>query len=87
MLSLEVEKEELIARLINRGATSGRSDDADRDVIEKRIQVYIEKTEPLINYYKNAGKYESINGTGRIEEIAERLKRCVDNLPQSNKSS
>ncbi|HEY5511667.1 MAG TPA: adenylate kinase [Prolixibacteraceae bacterium] len=86
MLSLEVEKEELILRLLNRGITSGRSDDANRAVIENRIQVYIEKTEPLIKYYKNAGKYESINGTGSVEEITERLKRCVDNLPQNNKS-
>ena len=81
MMSLEVEKEELIARLINRGTTSGRSDDACRDVIENRIQVYIEKTEPLINYYKNAGKYESVNGTGSVEDITDRLKVCVDYLP------
>lgn len=86
MLSLEVEKEELILRLLNRGITSGRSDDANRAVIENRIQVYIEKTEPLIKYYKNAGKYESINGTGSVEEITERLKRCIDELPQNNKS-
>jgi adenylate kinase len=85
LLSLEVEKEELIARLINRGITSGRSDDLNRDVIENRIHVYIEKTEPLINYYKNAGKYESIDGTGSVNEITERLKKCVDNLPQNNK--
>jgi len=85
LLSLEVEKEELIARLTNRGITSGRSDDLDRDVIENRIHVYIEKTEPLINYYKNAGKYESIDGTGSVNEITERLKKCVDNLPHNNK--
>ena len=65
MLSLEVEKEELISRLMNRGATSGRSDDADRNIIENRIQVYNEKTQPLIKYYKDAGKYESINGQAK----------------------
>lgn len=86
MLSLEVEKEELIARLMNRGATSGRSDDADRGVIENRIQVYIEKTEPLISYYRDAGKYESINGIGTIEEITERLKRSIDRIPQNAES-
>jgi len=86
MLSLEVAKEELIARLTNRGTTSGRSDDADQKIIENRIQVYIDKTEPLIKYYKNAGKYESINGIGSVEEITNRLKICIDNLPRNNKS-
>jgi adenylate kinase len=86
MLSLEVEKEELIARLMNRGATSGRSDDSDRSVIENRIEVYNQKTAPLINYYRKAGKYESINGQGSVEEITDRLKICIDRLPQNIKS-
>jgi adenylate kinase len=85
MLSLEVETEELISRLLNRGATSGRSDDADRTVIENRIQVYNDKTAPLIKYYKDAGKYESINGVGSVEEITERLKWCIDKLPKHRK--
>jgi adenylate kinase len=86
MLSLEVEKEELIARLTNRGTTSGRSDDADRSIIENRIQVYNEKTQPLIKYYKDAGKYHAINGIGKVDEITERLKSCVDKLPKNKKS-
>jgi len=86
MLSLEVENEELISRLMMRGATSGRSDDADRTIIENRIQVYHEKTEPLINYYKDAGKYESINGQGTVEEITARLKEHINKLPKNRKS-
>ncbi|HWS00822.1 MAG TPA: adenylate kinase [Prolixibacteraceae bacterium] len=86
MLSLEVEKEELIARLMNRGATSGRDDDSDRSIIENRIEIYNQKTAPLINYYRKAGKYESINGIGTIEEITGRLRACIDRLPQKIKS-
>jgi adenylate kinase len=86
MLSLEVEKEELIARLMNRGATSGRDDDSDRSIIENRIEIYNQKTAPLINYYRKAGKYESINGIGTIEEITGRLRACIDKLPQKIKS-
>jgi adenylate kinase len=86
MLSLEVEKEELIERLIIRGNTSGRSDDADRSIIENRIQVYNEKTQPLIKYYKDARKYHAINGVGTVDEITERLKICIDKLPQNKKS-
>jgi adenylate kinase len=87
MLSLEVETEELISRLMGRGATSGRSDDADRNIIETRIEVYHEKTEPLIKYYKEAGKYEAVNGEGSVEDITERLKECIDRLPKNRKEA
>ena len=86
MLSLEVEKEELISRLMNRGTTSGRSDDSDRSVIENRIEVYNQKTAPLIHYYQSAGKYEAINGIGSIDDITGRLKRCIECLPKNRKS-
>jgi adenylate kinase len=85
MLSLEVTKEVLIKRLMGRGTTSGRSDDADRRIIENRIEVYREKTEPLIKYYKEAGKYEAVNGEGSIEDITVRLKECIDRLPRNKK--
>ena len=86
MLSLEVEKEELINRLMNRGTTSGRSDDSNRPVIENRIEVYNQKTAPLIHYYQHAGKYEAINGLGSIEDITGRLKSCIESLPKNRKS-
>ena len=77
MLSLEVEKEELIARLLSRGAISGRSDDQDPAIIENRIQVYEEKTSPLKKYYATQNKHHGIKGIGTIEEIAERLSEVV----------
>ncbi len=80
MLSLEVEKEELITRLQNRGITSGRADDQDVAVIENRIQVYHEKTAPLKDYYQAQKKYFRVNGMGSVEEIAGRLKETVYSL-------
>ena len=80
MLSLEVEKPELVARLLNRGISSGRLDDQDQSVIENRINVYNEKTTPLIKYYEAQGKHFGINGMGTIEEIAGRLKAVVDDI-------
>src|SRR5690606_19692093 len=69
MLSLEVEKQELINRLLSRGESSGRADDQDQSIIENRINVYNEKTSPLIEYYKKQGKHFGIDGMGTIEEI------------------
>lgn len=80
MLSLEVEKQELINRLLNRGEISGRADDQNQSIIENRINVYNEKTLPLIEYYKSQRKHFGINGMGSIEEIAERLIKTVERL-------
>ncbi|MDX1283505.1 MAG: adenylate kinase [Draconibacterium sp.] len=80
MLSLEVEKQELINRLLNRGKSSGRADDQNQSVIENRINVYNEKTLPLIEYYKPQGKHFGIDGMGTIDDIAGRLKAVVEKL-------
>jgi len=80
MLSLDVDTEELILRLQNRGITSGRQDDKDVAVIENRINVYHQKTAPLKDYYQAQNKYFSINGMGSIDQIASRLKETVYSL-------
>jgi adenylate kinase len=80
MVCLIVEKDELINRLLGRGKTSGRSDDQDVSIIENRIQIYHEKTEPLRDYYKAQNKYYIIDGTGSVEEIAQRLIDAVSML-------
>lgn len=73
MLSLEVDDEELIKRLVERGKTSGRPDDADENIIRNRIEEYNKKTAPLKDFYKNQGKCVEIVGVGGIEVIFERL--------------
>ncbi len=80
MLSLEVDKQELINRLLNRGKISGRADDQDQSIIENRINVYNQKTLPLIEYYKLQGKHFGIDGMGTIEEIKERLRKVIEEL-------
>jgi adenylate kinase len=80
MLSLEVDKQELIDRLMNRGKSSGRADDQDQSIIENRINVYNQKTLPLIEYYRPQGKHFGINGMGSIEDIAGRLKEVIEKL-------
>ncbi|MDF3079250.1 MAG: adenylate kinase [Sphingobacteriaceae bacterium] len=69
MIALEVDHEELQKRLLSRGKESGRPDDANPEVISKRIEEYNSKTAPVANFYKSQGKYSSINGIGSIEEI------------------
>lgn len=77
MLALEVEKQELIDRLLERGKTSGRSDDGDVSIIENRINVYNEKTAPVMEYYRKQDKYYAVEGMGSIDEITERLNNAI----------
>lgn len=77
MLALEVPTEELVKRLLGRGATSGRPDDKDETVIRKRIGEYETKTAPLKDYYTAQGKYTGIDGVGGIDEITARLVKAI----------
>lgn len=77
MLNLEVEKQELIDRLLKRGETSGRSDD-NMETIEKRIKVYENLTAPVIDFYKNEGCYTGIRGIGTIDDIFGRICQAID---------
>src|SRR5258705_12328350 len=67
VLSLEVGEEELIKRLVNRGKTSGRSDDTDEAIIRQRFAVYKNETALVAGYYKKADKFQAIKGEGTVE--------------------
>lgn len=69
MIALEVEEKELVSRLLLRGQSSGRPDDQNENLIQKRVQEYNSKTAPVAGYYKSQGKYFAINGVGSIDDI------------------
>jgi len=80
MVALEVDDEVLVQRLLERGTTSGRTDDADEAIIRNRIKVYYNETAILKNYYQKENKYFGVNGVGSIEEITERISGVIDKL-------
>jgi adenylate kinase len=80
MVALEVEKQELVSRLMGRGKVSGRADDQDMQVIENRISVYNRETAPVIDYYSALGKFRSVDGMGSIEDIFIRLCLAIDEV-------
>ena len=80
MVALEVDDEVLVGRLLERGKTSGRPDDADEGIIRNRIKEYYEKTAILKDYYSAQDKYYGVDGVGSIEEITERLSEVLDRL-------
>jgi len=79
-IALEADDTILVARLLERGKTSGRVDDQDEDKIRNRYQEYNEKTAPLMDYYAKQGKFHAIDGIGEISEITHRLSTVIDGL-------
>ena len=73
VISLMIPDEMIRERIARRAAIEGRADDASEATIQNRIKTYHEKTEPLIDYYKDAGKYFEIDGVGTIEEVRDRI--------------
>jgi len=79
-LSLIVDDEVLVERLLKRGETSGRTDDSNEDIIRDRITEYYTKTAEVAELYKKQGKYAEVIGVGNIAEISEKLFAEVEKI-------
>ena len=75
-ISLHVLDEELIKRMLSRG--EGRSDDT-KEKIEVRLNVYKEETAPVLEHYQHAGVFRSVDGTGSVEDIFQRILSALPN--------
>ena len=78
LLALKVSEEELVKRLLNRGLTSGRSDDSKEDVIRARLIEYYSKTSVVEEYYNQFGKVVIIKGEGTETEVFNLLCTAID---------
>lgn len=68
VIGLDVPESDLIERLLKRGRDTGRADD-NIDTITNRLKVYRKQTLPLEDYYKEKGKFISVDGTGVVDDI------------------
>lgn len=82
VLALEVTEEELVKRLLERGKTSGRSDDSDESVIRNRFSVYQNETAPVADHYKAQHKFKAIPGEGSVEDISNALSAQIDKVQE-----
>lgn len=80
VLALEVGTEELVDRLLNRGKTSGRSDDVNETIVRARITEYENKTAPVAGHYEQFGKVQRVKGEGSIEDIFQSLCREIEQV-------
>ena len=80
LIALVVEEDEIVSRLLERGKTSGRADDANEAVIRNRIAVYKKETSPVYNYYDKQALSIEVSGLGDIDDIHKRLSTLIDKL-------
>jgi adenylate kinase len=78
VLALQVGQDELVKRLLNRGLTSGRSDDTKEDVILARLTEYEKKTAAVADHYRKYDKVVYVKGEGSIDEIFDDLSAAID---------
>ena len=76
VLLLVVEQEEVISRLVARGAEQGRSDDTE-ETIRRRLEVYAEQTAPLIDVYEQRGLVRRVDGMAPIDEVTSALREAL----------
>tara|TARA_B100001971_G_C18028196_1_gene451130 strand:+ start:91 stop:657 length:567 start_codon:yes stop_codon:yes gene_type:complete len=73
-----LDEEGAIKRILKRAQDQGRADDADEEIVRKRMATFHEKTEPVIEQYKAAGILREVEGEGAVEEIYERLIKALE---------
>ena len=79
MIELDVPEDELMKRLLLRGQLAGRADD-NEETIKKRLVVYHQQTQPLIEWYSKEGLHHHIDGLGELDRIFQDICAVVDNL-------
>lgn len=78
VISIMIPDEMIFDRIRHRAKIEGREDDASDEVIANRISTYHHKTEPLVSFYKDAGKYAEIDGSGTIEDVRNAIFSRMD---------
>ena len=78
VISIMIPDEMIKERIRHRAAIEGRADDASDETVNNRIRTYHEKTEPLVDFYRKAGKYVEIDGTSTIEEVRGTIFNAMD---------
>ncbi|MFT7587905.1 MAG: adenylate kinase [Limisphaerales bacterium] len=80
VLALDVTEEEITKRILERGKTSGRSDDNDKEIIRSRFRIYTNKTAPVANHYGSQNKLSQLAGEGSIDDIFGSLCKAIDSI-------
>jgi adenylate kinase len=76
VIVLEVDRQELVGRLVRRAATDGRTDDSE-EVIGRRLELYADETSPLLAEYDQRGLLVRLDGSGTLTQVTERVSDAL----------
>ena len=76
-LHLDAQRDELLKRLLKRAETENRKDD-NAETISARLQVFDSQTAPVLDYYREQGILQRIDGMGSADEVFQRIQACID---------
>jgi adenylate kinase len=77
VVHLAVPDDELVRRVVDRGAAEGRADDRE-GTIRNRLKVYAEATAPLLDFYRQRGILAEVDGTGEVTTVTARIRQAVE---------
>ncbi|MFT6000002.1 MAG: adenylate kinase [Neolewinella sp.] len=77
LVLLDINEDEVVDRIVGRGATSGRADDLKVDTIRIRYENFIKYTTPVYDYYDKMGLAHKINGMQKIVQVAMAVDKIV----------
>jgi adenylate kinase len=80
VFSLQIPDEVAFERLRRRAQLEGRADDTD-EAIQRRLDLYHEETEPLIEYYRTRGRLVPIHGARSENEVFAELQSALEQVP------
>jgi adenylate kinase len=82
VVSLTVDSDEIVQRLLQRAQSEGRADDTE-DVIRRRQELYAEQTAPLIEVYRDRGLLLEVDGMGEVDDVTGRILAALESVPES----
>ena len=86
VLMLEVDQDELFRRLLDRSAKEGRVDDTP-ETIRRRMQVYADRTAPLVGYYSGCEMLHRIDGVGTPDEVFQRIQQVLETVARKKRNA
>ena len=82
VVSLTVDSDEIVERLLQRAQLEGRADDTE-DVIRRRQELYADQTAPLIEVYRDRGLLIEVDGMGEVDDVTGRILAALEPVPES----
>jgi len=82
VISLQLEEEVAVERILGRSLSSGRKDDNSK-VIKRRFKIYEQETKPLLKYYAKQGKLITIDGRPSVALVNRKINSLIKDFKQN----